>query len=106
MTEQSREPPSDTESAGTFERLGRKLDQRPEVQAAAEALHRAREQLEQAQSAYENVCRQAKSTVDELRSGAGGDTVNRLLEWVRRHPGPSVLAAAACGFFLGKLFRR
>ncbi len=96
--------------AGTFETLGRKLDERPEVKEAAEAVRKAREQLAQAETMYREVQEQAVEGIKKLRGSNVHDvvdsTVETTLEFVRKHPGPGVVVAAVCGFFLGRLFRR
>lgn len=92
--------------AGTFETLGRKLDEKPEVAAAAEAVRKAREQLAQAETAYSEVQNKAAEGIKRLGESKVSDVVDATLEFVRKHPGPGVTLAAMCGFFLGRLFRR
>lgn len=96
--------------AGTFEQLGRKLDERPELKSAAEAVRKAREQLSQAEAIYREVQEQAAEGIKKLRESKVSDvvdtTVETTMELVRKHPGPGVVVAALCGFFLGRLFRR
>ncbi|MBI2825490.1 MAG: hypothetical protein HYX69_12460 [Planctomycetia bacterium] len=97
---------SDDGAPGVFENLGRKLDHRPEVQAAEEALRQARTQFERAQEYCESVRQQATDGLHRLRDRNVGDVVSGTLEWVRKHPGTGVLSAVLCGFFLGKIFKR
>lgn len=102
----NKKPDDPAPSHGTFENLGRKLDQRPEVHAAEEALRQARTQFERAQQYYEEVRQQATEGLHRLREQNVGDVLAGTLEWVRKHPGPGVLSAVLCGFFLGRIFRR
>ena len=101
---------SNDHAAGTFETLGRKLDERPELKAAEEAVRKAREQLTQAESVYREVQQQAAEGIKRLRESKVSDVVDTTIEttlsFVRKHPGPGVVVAAMCGFFLGRLFRR
>ena len=96
----------DSSIPGPFESLGRKLDDRPEVQAAEEALRQAREQLEYAHQYYSEVRSQAAESLHHLRGRNVKDIVASTLELVSKHPGPGVLAALACGWFVGRIFRR
>jgi ElaB/YqjD/DUF883 family membrane-anchored ribosome-binding protein len=93
-----------------FENLGRKLDERPEVKSAEEAVLKAREQLAQAEAVYREVQQQAAEGLKRLSESKVSDvvetTVETTLTFVRKHPGPGVVLAALCGFFLGRLFRR
>lgn len=91
---------------GPFESLGRKIDERPEVQAAEEALRRARDEFERAQEAYRQLREEACQGFPHLREKKVSDVVEATLSFVRKNPGPGVLAAALVGFFLGRLFRR
>ncbi len=78
----------------------------PKVQAAADVVRQAREQLHKAESAYENVKQAADKQVERLRETTVGDLIDDSLEMVKKHPGLSVIGATALGFFLGRLFRR
>jgi hypothetical protein len=100
--------PSDerSEAGGTFENLGRKLDERPEVQAAQEALRHAQEQLERAKQQYHEIRAQAVEGMSKSEDRKVSDLVASALEMVRKHPGPGVLAAVALGWFAGRIFRR
>jgi ElaB/YqjD/DUF883 family membrane-anchored ribosome-binding protein len=95
-----------SDKGGTFESLGRKLDQRPELQAAEQALQQAKEQLHKAQEQFHRAHEQASEGLHQLRGKNVGDVLEGTLEFVRKHPGPGVLGAALCGLFLGRLFRR
>jgi ElaB/YqjD/DUF883 family membrane-anchored ribosome-binding protein len=101
--------PNDQPS-GVFENLGRKLDERPEMKSAEDAVRKAREQLAQAEAVYREVQEQAAEGIKRLRESKVKDvldtTVETTLSMVRKHPGPGVVVAALCGFFLGRLFRR
>ncbi len=96
---------SEADDGGTFESLGRKLDQRPEVQAAEDALQAAREQLRKAQEQYHHVREKATEGLQHLREKNVGDLLESTLDFVRKHPGAGVLGALVCGL-LGRLFRR
>jgi ElaB/YqjD/DUF883 family membrane-anchored ribosome-binding protein len=91
---------------GTFENLGKKLDERPEIQAAEEAIRRAKEELEHAQQHYHELRERAGEKIKHIRQQNVGDAIECTLSFVRKHPGPGVLCAALMGFFLGRLFRR
>jgi ElaB/YqjD/DUF883 family membrane-anchored ribosome-binding protein len=77
-----------------------------EVCSAAEALKRAKEELEKAQAFYENVRQQAAERIHSVRKANVGELLDGSLELVRRYPGAGVAVAALAGFFLGKMFRR
>ncbi len=95
-----------SQPSGTFEELGRKIDKRPEVQAAAEAFRAASEQFEEAKAHYYHLRDGAAEEVQHLRGKNVGDVLAGVLELVRKHPGPGVLAALLCGWFAGRIFRR
>ncbi len=101
-----RKPADESDTPGTFENLGRKIDERPEVQAARDALLAAREQFERARSQFEELRSRAADDVADLRERSPSDVLAGALEWVRKHPGPGVAAAIACGWFAGRIFRR
>jgi ElaB/YqjD/DUF883 family membrane-anchored ribosome-binding protein len=92
--------------AGTFESLGRKIDERPEVQAAEEALRRARDEFERAQEACQRLREEANHGFPHVREKNVSDLVGAVLAFVRKNPGPGVVGAAAVGYILGRLFRR
>lgn len=96
----------DNREPGTFESLGRKLDARPEVQAAEQALHQAQVELEQARRKYHEVRAEAAESLSDVRHRKVGDVVSATLEMVRKHPGPGVVAALAVGWIAGRIFRR
>ena len=77
-----------------------------EVCSAAEAMKRAKAELEKAQAFYEKVCQQATERLKSVRQTSVGDAIDGTLDAVRRRPGASVTIAALVGFFLGRLFRR
>ena len=91
---------------GPFETLGRKIDERPEVQAAEEAVRRAREEFEKAQELYHRLREEASEGFEHLREQNVGDVIEGAMGFVRKNPGPGVLIAALLGFFLGRLFSR
>ncbi|HEY2841289.1 MAG TPA: hypothetical protein VGJ26_19185 [Pirellulales bacterium] len=106
MTKHDKKTDDDVELNNKFEDLGRKIDQRPEVQAAAEALREASEQFERAKGYYYQLRDDAAKEVNKLRGKNAADVVAAGLELVRKHPGPGVVAALLCGWFAGRIFRR
>lgn len=78
----------------------------PEVKAAAQAVSRAREELEKACETYKNLRQEATDQVRKIRESTVGEVVEGSLEVVRKHPALGVGLAAMVGFFLGRLFRR
>ena len=83
-----------------------KAEQSPEVEAAAEAVQRAKTELNKARELYRKVRRKATQRLSQVREKRVGDLADDTLKLVRKHPGPSVLIAALVGFWLGRLFRR
>jgi ElaB/YqjD/DUF883 family membrane-anchored ribosome-binding protein len=77
-----------------------------EVCSAADALRRAKAELEKAQAFYENVCQDAAERLKSVRKTSVGDMIDGTLELVKRRPGASLTVAAMIGFLLGRLFRR
>jgi ElaB/YqjD/DUF883 family membrane-anchored ribosome-binding protein len=77
-----------------------------EVEAAAEAVRRAKLELREARRAYWQLRRQTVDQLKQIREMSVGDLVDDTLKRVKRHPGPSVIVAVLAGFFLGRLFRR
>jgi ElaB/YqjD/DUF883 family membrane-anchored ribosome-binding protein len=76
------------------------------VAAAAEALKRAKAELEKAQAFYESVRQQATERLNAVRKTNLGDVIDCTLETVKRRPCASLTIAALLGFYLGRLFRR
>lgn len=74
--------------------------------AAAEASCRIGEGLREARQCYEEVRQKATERLRDAREITLGDVMDRVLVTVKRHPRGSLAAAAAVGFFLGRLFRR
>jgi ElaB/YqjD/DUF883 family membrane-anchored ribosome-binding protein len=77
-----------------------------DVCSAAEALKRAKAELEKAQAFYDHVRQQAAERLEAVRKARVGDVLDGTLDAVRRHPGTSLTIAAMVGYFLGRLFRR
>jgi ElaB/YqjD/DUF883 family membrane-anchored ribosome-binding protein len=100
------QPDANAAQPGMFEALGKKLDDRPEIQAAEEALREAREKFEQAQRYCRQLRQEAALEIDSLRSANLGDLWDKSLTFVRRNPGAGVCVAAFLGYLLGRLFRR
>jgi len=83
-----------------------KVDDLPEVKAAAEAIRRAEEELQKACQTYQSLRREATAHVRKLRESSVGEVVDGTLQTVRKHPALGIGLAALLGFFLGRLFRR
>lgn len=81
-------------------------DDASEVEAAEEAVRRAKQQLKEARQAYWQLRRRAVEELKQIREKSVGDLVDGTLDQVKRRPGPSILVAVLVGFFLGRLFRR
>lgn len=94
------------ETSHTFENLGRKVDEIPEVQSAEQAMHRAREEFEKCQARYQAARQAAVAEVRGLREKNFADIVADVLNYVRRHPGQGLAGALLSGFFLGRIFRK
>jgi len=106
MSEPNGDPDGERPRPGAFESLGRKLDERPEVQAAEDVLRQAQEQFERARKQYHEIRAHAAESLHHIRDRNLGDVLTATLELVRKYPGPGVLAALACGWFAGRIFRR
>lgn len=100
------QPAASADRPGVFEKLGKRLDERPEVQAAEEAVRRAREQLSKAEAYCRQLRHDATDELHKLREKNLGDLVEGTLACVRKHPGAGIGLAAVLGFFLGRLFHR
>ena len=100
------EPQSPADAPGVFEKLGKRLDDRPEIHVAEEAVRRAREQLAKAEKYCGELRRDAAEEMKKLRDKNLGDLVEGTLGCVRKHPGAGVGLAAFLGFFLGRLLHR
>ena len=77
-----------------------------EACSAADALRRAKAELEKAQAFYEHVRQQTAERLNAVRETSVGDVLDCTLKTVKRHPGASLTLAALLGFMLGRLFRR
>ncbi len=105
MEELSEKSPA-ADAVGAFQSLGKRLDEIPQVQAAEQALQRAKAELSRAQEYYRQVRRQAADELKSLREKNLGDVMEATLGCVRKYPGFGLLTAAAAGFFLGRWLRR
>jgi hypothetical protein len=74
--------------------------------AAAEALRRAKAEMERAHEFYEHVREQTAHRIKVARDTSIGDMIDGTLRTVKRYPGVSLTLAAFLGFMLGRLFRR
>jgi ElaB/YqjD/DUF883 family membrane-anchored ribosome-binding protein len=77
-----------------------------EVCSAADAVKRAKEELEKAQAYYQSVRQQATERWETIRASRVGDVIDATLDAVRRHPRTGLTIAALLGFLLGRWFRR
>ena len=77
-----------------------------DVCAAADALNRAKAEMERAHAFYEHVREQAARRIKMSRETSVGDLIDGTLKTVKRYPGASLTLAAILGFLLGRLFRR
>ncbi len=77
-----------------------------DVKSAEEQVAAAREQLQAAEALLEQVREEAVERVAWLKSKTTGELLDTSLEFVRKHPGLGVMAAASVGYCLGRLFRR
>jgi ElaB/YqjD/DUF883 family membrane-anchored ribosome-binding protein len=77
-----------------------------DVCAAAEALNRAKAEMERAHAFYEHVREQTAHRIKAARETTVGDMLDCTLKAVKRHPGAGLTLAAIVGFMLGRLFRR
>ncbi len=75
-------------------------------QPAADAICRAKAELEKARDCYDRLCRETADRVKAVRETSVGDVLDSTLATVKRHPGASLTVAALVGFLLGRLFRR
>jgi tetratricopeptide (TPR) repeat protein len=59
-----------------------------------------------AEAQYRKVRQQAAEKIEEIRDTTVGDMVDGALDVVRKHPGPSLLVAAALGFLFDRWLRK
>ena len=83
-----------------------KLDADTAVQSATEQVTTVREQLRVAEDLLEQARDKAAPHVAWLRDKTTGELIDTSLDFVRRHPGLSMLSAASIGFMFARLFRR
>jgi hypothetical protein len=76
------------------------------IHAAAEAVHRAEEELKKARGLYDNLRQEATERLKAVREKNIGDVMDGTLEMVRKHPAPSLFIICLLGYFVGRLFRR
>lgn len=98
--------PDPEQASGTFEHLGKKIDDLPHVRSAEEAVHRAKAELDKAQGSYGEIRRKAVEELRGLREKNVGDLLDDTMSFVRRRPGWGIAVAGVAGFVLGRLFRR
>jgi ElaB/YqjD/DUF883 family membrane-anchored ribosome-binding protein len=80
--------------------------QSPEAQAAPELVRLAKVEVETARQLCQEFQREATERLRAIREKSAGDVIDGTLDLVKKHPGLGVIAAAAVGYFLGRLFRR
>jgi ElaB/YqjD/DUF883 family membrane-anchored ribosome-binding protein len=78
----------------------------PEIRSAADAVRRAKIELEKAQRLYEEVRQQAVERLEKVRETTVGDMIDGTLDAVRKRPALGLSLAAVLGFFVGRMFRR
>jgi hypothetical protein len=74
--------------------------------AAAEALRKAKVEMDRAHEFYEHVREQTAHRIKVARETSVGDMLDCACKIVKRHPGASLMLAGSLGFMLGRLFRR
>jgi ElaB/YqjD/DUF883 family membrane-anchored ribosome-binding protein len=75
-----------------------------ETRLAADAVRLAKAELQKAQAAYEQACRQATARLKAIRETNLGAVLDKTLDAVKHHPGAGVTIAGLIGFCLGRLF--
>ena len=106
VKQSSNSPEDNTPDAAVTDQPDRKVDHSPKVRKAADAVGRAKAELEKAQELYHKVRQEATAKLKNVREKTLGDLIDGTLEMVKKHPGPGLVIAAVVGFFLGRLFRR
>jgi len=77
-----------------------------EIRSAADAVRRAKIELEKAQKLYDEIRQEAAERMKQVRQTTVGELIDGTLEAVRKRPAVGLSLAALAGFFLGRLFRR
>ena len=77
-----------------------------EVRKAADAVQKAKAELEKAQALYHKVRQETADRLKNVREKSVGDLIDGTLDVIKKHPGLGVILAAMIGFFFGRLFRR
>jgi len=83
-----------------------KIEERPEVRLAAEAVTKAKQELEAAQQLYQQLRRQATEKLEALRESTFDDVLDGTRKFVKKYPGISVILGTFVGFCLGRLFQK
>jgi hypothetical protein len=95
---------------GPFEQLGRRIDQLPESDAFQEAMAAFRDEIEGARRMIQELRGQSRSIARNGQNAGedfdAADLLDHTLQYVRRNPCRSLLAAALTGVLLGRLWRR
>lgn len=84
----------------------RSQTQKQDMTSAEEELQLAREQLRQAEEYYDEVRVKAAEEAEDSHETTLGDVVDRVLEFVKKHPDAGIIGAATIGFLLGRITRR
>ena len=74
--------------------------------SAADALKRARAELEKAQEFYESLRQQATERLKAVRETNVGTVLDGTVDAIKRHPGAALGVVAVLGFYIGRMFRR
>ncbi len=98
-------PEQTAEAAGGSEQTEAAPQDASCVEAAAEAVERARAEFERAWQYYQKVRQEAAEQLKEVRETTVGDLLDGLGRVVRKFPGPSLLVALVVGFLLGRKSR-
>jgi ElaB/YqjD/DUF883 family membrane-anchored ribosome-binding protein len=83
-----------------------KPEECPEIRFAAEAVAKARVELETAKRFYEQVRQKAVKKISTIRECNLGEAVEGTRCFVKKHPGVSVVLGAVVGFCCGRLFQK
>jgi ElaB/YqjD/DUF883 family membrane-anchored ribosome-binding protein len=76
------------------------------TEKAAEAVQRAKLELERAEKFYEDIRRQAAEKIEEIRDRKIGDLLVCTLSAVKKRPGLCLIASATVGFYAGRLLQK
>ena len=100
-------------ASGPFEQLGRRIDKLPQAQALEEALIAFQDEIEQARQRLDQLRRALNKTARQTVARAvepddpydEADLFDHTMQYIRRNPFRSILAALLTGLFLGRVSR-